>query len=148
MSADPLGGPRWSYVQVEPRYRAIELLRCASSRMSVQSDPIGLQGGINSYAYVGGNPLSKTDSEGLWDEGDRGNGDNPGGSSAPPCTLFLQVSMYAGQGIGVFRWFCIYKCETPECPPKKWFMFRTFTTTWGCPDRVTPVYPGWIPGSK
>jgi uncharacterized protein RhaS with RHS repeats len=60
----------------------------------VESDPIGLGGGVNTYAYVGGNPISNVDPLGLAPPGQG----NQGGYQIP-CT-------WPGG--------CIYQPGTPE----------------------------------
>ena len=57
----------------------------------ISADPIGLDGGINLYAYVGGNPIGRTDPKGL-------HGPKPGETSGIPVGSCHQEGVERGRG--------------------------------------------------
>jgi RHS repeat-associated protein len=105
----------------------------------VESDPIGLKGGLNTYTYVRLDPLGRVDPTGLDDT--PGGGGRGGEGSQGMCTLIAQIPIVIPPLPPVIRgWYCIYLCKSFSCPPTFWTVQRLSASPFGCLVKI-PMGP-------
>jgi RHS repeat-associated protein len=95
----------------------------------VESDPLGIRAGLNTYAYVRSKPLTSSDPTGLLLPPNP-----PGGGGGQTCLLVAANRIFPVIGLwpdGPGVWYCIYRCEIVQCPPKIWFVFQ-IQAPYGC----------------
>jgi RHS repeat-associated protein len=94
----------------------------------IQTDPIGLGGGLSRYAYAEANPMSNTDPLGLWSIGFEAYGGIGGGVSCTCSDGKLEITSRLGTGAGGGLGFDPNQAVSPHAAGDAGSIARSFAT--------------------